>query len=609
MREKLRWLSPALALAVLAGIAHCLLKYESEYLWKVQELNIFLDTPLFLKQQMVTSGWLLTWLGSYFTAFFHYPWIGVSLLCGWWALLMLVLGQTFRIPVKWAVVLLLPVAALVLTNVELGYWIYYLKLRGHFFVATIGTTVAVAAVWVFRLLPAKYCLRQMFMMVSTVVLYPLIGFYGLMAIALMGVITWRLTDMTLTARLTSSVASLLSIVLCPLFFYHFVYHQTSLANIYWTGLPLFIFDKEYAEYYTPYYVLVTVLVVMAAMYCHHRDAVVRKPLLWSGCQLLVVGIVTFALQHYWYKDENFHKELRMAQAIESQDWKAICAEAAIQEDEPTRAIVMMRNLALFRLGRQGNEMYHYKNGSKPYASPLPVNLAQVVGLPLYFCYGQQNMCYRWSMEYCVELGWRAEYLKYLTRCALVSGEFNVARKYLEILKHTRYHKQWATHYERFLDNEKALRVDKEFEPVFHLATGADILNSGQMAAEKNLMVQFLSVNSTDSLYQEQAVYSALWMKDTRLFWPRFIQYAQSHGDQPMPVHFQEAAYLYGHLERGVDVSQMPFDKAIVENYTAFVRDADQYANMGEEQMARMLYPRYGQTFYYEYYFVRNLQTN
>ena len=39
MKEKLRLLSPALLLAALVATAYFLLKYESEYLWKVQELN------------------------------------------------------------------------------------------------------------------------------------------------------------------------------------------------------------------------------------------------------------------------------------------------------------------------------------------------------------------------------------------------------------------------------------------------------------------------------------------------------------------------------------------------------------------------------------------
>jgi len=152
MKEKLKWLSPTLVAAALVAVAYCLLKNESDYLWKAQELNLFLDTPLYLKELAVKSGWLLSWLGSYFTEFFYRPWLGVAMLVGWWLLLIVAMGRTFRVPMKWAVVLLIPVAALLVTDVDLGYWLYYLKLRGHFFVATIGTTLAVAAVWLFRLL-------------------------------------------------------------------------------------------------------------------------------------------------------------------------------------------------------------------------------------------------------------------------------------------------------------------------------------------------------------------------------------------------------------------------------------------------------------------------
>ena len=155
MKDKLKLLSPALVVVALLVTACCLLIFESEVLWKVQEMNLFLDTSLFLKQQMVTSGGLLTWLGCYFTEFFFFPWLGVLLLTLWWAALLLVIWRTFRIPVKWMAVLLVPLAAIIIMNVDLGYWIYYLKLRGHFFIAAMGTTVAVAAVWLFRLIASR----------------------------------------------------------------------------------------------------------------------------------------------------------------------------------------------------------------------------------------------------------------------------------------------------------------------------------------------------------------------------------------------------------------------------------------------------------------------
>ena len=220
MKDKLKLLSPALVVVALLATACSLLIFDSEVLWKVQELNLFLDTPLFLKQQMVTSGWLLTWLGSYFTEFFYYPWLGVLLLTLWWMVLLLVIWRTFRIPVKWTAVLLVPLAAVIIMNVDLGYWIYYLKLRGHFFVAAMGTTVAVAAVWLFRRL-ASYCLPHTssffllpsYLFISTAVLYPLIGFYGLLATLLMGVLLWRLEKQMMTHRVIGSAVGPCSIII------------------------------------------------------------------------------------------------------------------------------------------------------------------------------------------------------------------------------------------------------------------------------------------------------------------------------------------------------------------------------------------------------------
>ena len=597
--------SPVLLLAALVATAYFLLTYESEYLWKLQELNLFLDTPLFLKQQMVTSGWLLTWLGTYFTEFFYHPWIGVLLLCLWWALLMLVTARAFRIPMKWGVLLLIPVAALLVSDVDLGYWIYYLKLRGHFFAGTIGTTLAVASVWLYRLLPSKYYLRPAYMVVSTAVLYPLIGFYGLLATLLMVVLTWRLEGMALSARVVATVVGLLSMAFWPLFYYNYVFCQTNLQNIWWTGLPLFVMDEEYPVYYAPYYILGLSLVLMAAFYRYQAPALLKRPVMWAGCQVVLVAAVVWCVQHYWYRDFNFHKELRMLQCVEQLDWQGVLNEAAYTEDEPTRAIVMMKNLALFRLGRQGDEMYHYKTGAKASTASIPVSMTQVFGRPVYYHYGLLNYCYRWCLEDGVEFGWRAEYLKYLTRCALVNGEYRVARKYIDQLKHTRYHREWTAHYEKFLDNDKAVQADAEFQPILRLMKCPDMLGSDNGLAEKFLMTQFVTVGSDDKLYQEQALIAALWMKDIQTFWPRFFQYAQSHTGEHMPIHFQEAAYLYGNLEHQVDISHMPFDQEVIKTYNDFMAFAQQCQGMSEEQMKTAFYPRFGHTFYYEYFLIRN----
>ncbi len=607
MKKKLKFLSPLVCAIALVAIAVCLLSYEDNYLWKVQELNLHLDTPLFFRQQMVVAGGLLTWLGTWFTEFFYHPVLGVGWLCLWWALLMVLAQRAFRIPIKWTTWLLVPVVLLLLTCVDLGYWLYYLKLRGQFFVATIGMCAACSAVWLFRSLPAKYYLRELVIVVSTAVLYPLVGFYGLLATLLMAIMLWRMEGEKTTSRIVGSVVAAAAIIVIPLIYYRLVYYQTSEANIYWTALPLFRMLEENTEYYIPYYIIVAFFCALAISYRRLPEGDVKHPLWWGLGQIAMLAVLVMGVKTFWYHDYNFNKELSMQRCMEQEDWNGILQEAADLEEEPTRAIVMMKNLALFRLGRQGNEQYRFRTGAKESNSKVPVNMTQVVGRSIYYYYGLPNYCYRWCLEDGVEYGWRAEYLKYMTRCALLNDEQAVARKYINMLRHTRYHREWAEQMAPLLDKHQELASHSTYAPILHLMNFEDKLNSDQAIVEQFLMYHFVYDPSPDTLYHEQAVYSALWTKDIDTFWPHFFRYAQEHLKDHMPTHLQEAAYLYGHLENKVDISHMPFDDSVKQTYDAFMQMAQRcnQMKMNEEQMREAFYPQFGKTFYYEYFLIRN----
>ena len=603
--KTLRWLSPVLALLALVVVGVALVTRESEYLWKAQELNLFLDTPLFLRQQMVTSGWLLTWLGSWFTEFFYHPWLGVTMLCGLWALLMALMSRALRVPVAWTAVLLVPVALLLVMDVDLGYWIYYLKLRGHFFAATIGVLLAVGALWLMRLLPSRWMLRPVFVAVATAALYHLAGFYGLLFALLSAVMVWRLKTPTTTEKAVTTAVAALCLCLVPLVCYRYVFCQTNIVNIWWTGLPLFIFGGEQPQYYIPYILLTVVLLLMAALYGVKAPKALSRPMGWGVAHVLLLAALTWGVSHFWFTDYNFHKELRMQQCVEQCDWQGVLREAADQQVEPTRAIVMMRNLALFRLGRQGDEMYHYPAGAAASDTPLPLNMTQVAGRCIYYNYGMINFCYRWCLEDGVEQGWRVEYLKYLVRCALVNGEQRVARKYISLLRHTRYYGEWADRMEALAAAKGGVGQTEEFAPIIHLLNYDDELASDNAMVEYFLMNKLARTYSEDPLQAEASLVAALWTKDIQTFWPHFFNYARLHPNNHMPRHYQEAAYLYGQLEKAVDVSGMPFDEQVVRDYREFMAMAQQYRGMKEEQLRPIMYPRFGKTFYFEYFLIRN----
>ena len=120
-------------LVALIVVAVALLFYEADLLWKVQQHNVFLNTSLFFHQMMTVPGGMLSYLATFFTQHFYYPWVGVILLCCWWLLLMWLTKRAFNIPGKWTVLTLIPMAILLVANMDMGYWIYFIKLPGYFY--------------------------------------------------------------------------------------------------------------------------------------------------------------------------------------------------------------------------------------------------------------------------------------------------------------------------------------------------------------------------------------------------------------------------------------------------------------------------------------------
>ena len=603
-----------LGLIILAVVAGILLAYEPHFLWKVQEKNLFLCSTLFLKEQLVVPGGMLTWLGTFFTQFLYYPWVGVLMLCCWWLLLMFIVKRTFRIADRWAILLLIPVALLLLTNMDQGYWIYMLKLRGHFFVSTIGTTAVAALLWGFRCVPDHKFLRVIYIFITCALGYPLLGIYGLAAALLMGIWSWRLSASRMTAVINSIVA-VLSVAAVPLFCYRYIYYQVNLANIFWAELPLFFISEEHHTYYIPYYLLTLFFVLLAVVsevgkaktVSMSNKAQKSKRLLgWLAQGVIAVLLVT-GVYHFWMKDENFHHELAMQHHIANLDWEGVLKEAADQKDEPTRAIVMMRNLALSRLGKQGDLMYLYKNGSKAYDAPFGIRLMLVAGPLIYYQYGMLNYCNRLCMEMGVEFGFRVEDYQLLVNCAILENDRPLARKYINILKQTLYYSDWAEQAETLLGHPDLIAKDAEREPITHMLHYQNVLTGDQGYTESFLMRQLArSTYADDPVFQEQALLATLWTKDVNRFWARFGDYVRLHPQGPMPRYYQEAAYLYGKLEDRQDLDKMPFDASVKESFERFATSLSDYDGQDVSLAREDLYPFFGDTYYYDYYTMSNL---
>ena len=425
----------------LFAVAVVLLTYERHVLWKIQEQSLWLDTPLFFKQMMVVPGGLLMYIGTFLMQLLYYPLLGVLVLCGLWWLMMWLMKRAFNVSEQWAPLLLVPVALLLIANTEMGYWIYTVKLRGWYFVATVGVTVIAALLWAFRAVSTSRLWRRVLMVAVAVVGYPLFGSYGLAAVVLMAIGIWRL-DGDKWQALVDTVIGALLVVAVPLLCYQYVYYQTNMVNLWWTALPIFKIVEENTEYYIPYALLGVCLLLLVVVKWTKEDAKGKK--LRTAVVVAVLAATVYGVWYGWMKDENFHREAAMYHYAEQCNWEDVLKEADKQQDVTTRAVALMRNLALARLGRQSTEMYRYPNGSKKPASPFAPPASMVIGDLIYYHYGMLNDSHHMCIEAGVEFGWRPEHLKYLARCGLMANEVNVMYKYTEILKHTLFHGDVAT---------------------------------------------------------------------------------------------------------------------------------------------------------------------
>ncbi len=162
---------------------------------------------------------------------------------------MWLVQRAFNIPGKWTVLTLMPVAILLVANMDMGYWVYFIKQPGYFYVATIGTTVATALVWAYRVLNegdkqsfvSHLSFQYLFPVITCIVGYPLFGVYALAATALMAVLSWRISSQptSVTNKLVTSIVALLSMIAVPLLCYRYVYYgTTSQTSIGWLSRRL-----------------------------------------------------------------------------------------------------------------------------------------------------------------------------------------------------------------------------------------------------------------------------------------------------------------------------------------------------------------------------------
>lgn len=580
--------------------------FEHEYLYRVQELSLWLPTEVYFDERMMVPGGLMSYIACFLTQFFYYPMLGSLLFVGLLFVVQLLTRKVFDIPARWGLLTIVPVALILSCAMEAGYWIFQIKTQGYFYSMLVGFLFTLSAIRLYQI--SKRWVRYITVALIAAAGYPLFGFYALLALLSIVVLEATSKERNIAVALLCIAAAIAT----PILYYN-VYEQTRFVRMFTAGMPAFEFIVRDLRTWIPYILLYLFPLVMPFIRFNRSGNHVQTKKRFMLTQGIGIGLIVFIVQLFWFRDPNFRAEIKMNHAMERLEWRKALDIAKAQKQTPTRLIVLNRNLALLKLGRAGDEMFHYLDGGEPAASPFEIRLMQVGGKMLYYHYARMNFCYRWCLEDAVEYGWKVDYMKYMVKTSIVSGEYDLAMKYINTLKKTLFYKEWAKKYEKMAKNPELIAKDREMASILPLYQFEDQLDGDNTLVEIYLLNYFAHTYSdlNTPMFDEASLMCALTLKDIQTFWNCFFRYANSHKTDRMPTHYQEAALLYGNLEKTVDISKMPFDKSVKMRFQDFMRFAQKHAveNVERDPEAKKLfYERFGNTFWYFYFFIRDVKS-
>ncbi|MBR4988636.1 MAG: hypothetical protein IKY85_01860 [Bacteroidaceae bacterium] len=611
------------------GLWIVLSTYESALLFRINELSVFLFDDLFFESMMSKPAGFLHYISSFFVQFFYYPALGAAIYVALLYAVYKLVISVFGLQKSYKLLALLPVLALLVSNTQLGYWIFYLKQPGYWYMALLATLLFLLALWCFK--RVKVVLRMFFVVVWVFVGYPLLGAYALVAAFLMGCydVAASLSERKniLLPSLTLAVAV---VAACAIpYVYYYCYTSVSAEHMYGAGLPITQWIGSYVAkvehetfsywhfvylYWIPLILLFSSFVgfcVLVALRTKLHDGKKIERIV-AACVVLSAAVLVCL---FWYNDTNFRIENKQNNAMWECKWRDV-AEYARDTEKTTRQIVLNKNIALFKLGTASNEMFSYPDGSSDILAPMPVHLTQTGGKMIYFQYGKFNFSYRWCMEDAVEYGWRIEYLKHAARSMLLAGEYRLAQRYIDILKRTMFYRGWAEDLEKYILDPALIEKTNEFAMPLQLSCYEDALGVDESFVEAYLTGEFKYISDKPTLlYIEVALMSAMIRKDSKLFWYLIDRYFKECEPTRLPRYYQEALLLFLNIDKGKTVSVSPgfvdkfVSKSVQRKLESFVARTKKYKGMKEEEMAKYFKDDYADTYFYFYFFVRKIKTN
>lgn len=631
------------AIAISAIIWPLMSLCYGDWLIRIESKSLFLYDTIFLQETILQPTGVLNYLSLFFTQFLHLPWLGSLLFCLLLILAAFLTRQVFDIDNKDTYLAFMPSVLIAILNVCTGYALYIIKTPGFFFSPVIGYTITIFAILCIKRVKSPV-LSIPLIITWTILGYIAFGVYALASAVAIAIVEQR-RESARSSKIAFAVFSFTFVFIAPLLTSFISTRYNGFVSALLAGFPVLTHEHSF-KLYRIVAVLLIALPALLSFYYRSVKQLTKK----GNPYILLTVLIIYCVSIYlcWFKDINFHAEQKMSNAIDNLNWEVVCkthkeiSEKRSNSDskmynkltsltdnatsaeetseiiekhkdkfyEPSRMMVLLKNLALVKTGKESDTAFSYKDGGRVQKFRSTIPLIMQCGKQLYLHYGLPNFAYRWCIEEAVEYGWNSETLKYAAKSCILTGDYKLATKFITRLEKTLFHKEWAKEMSQYVNNPSLIEDSAEMQNIKSLMCYDSELSNDKSLIETYLLNHFTKNRGTHATpyFDRVAMLWAMQTQDIPTFWICFNNYLTTNNPTEMPRHYQEAAILYGNLEKSVDVSKMPFDKSVITTYENFNKYVQQNRVSNMELARYPFYQRFGKTFYYFYYFVRNLNT-
>ena len=557
-----------------------ILYINQEVFYTAHDRSEFLFGTPFFHHLMSKPFGLMQYVGAWLTQLFYRPGVGTAVMMIIWALIFWVGTKAFRLQGSASALMLLPVACLLTSVVDQGYWIYISTIRGYWFSQSVGYLVMLLLLWAARSTPRKWHLAWYILGVCS---YPVLGWFALLFILCLAFtekVTWR---EYLGIALLFFTASIWHVLL---------YSNLKFGDVVLAGFPRFQTPIDTTERLSiPFWVLaaVSVLIPLCGRY------LTRPVFKWIAPVLCAVAGIAFT-SSLMFHDKNYINEMRMVRYAFDDNWKEVL-KMAEENKQPTTTMMFLKNVALMNEGGLFDRSFKLGNNAANITNPdtLHVTLLDIASPLVYYNYGMINEAIRLSFENAIQAGFSPFYLKMLARCAKAVGDEKLVERYTTILHHSPFYGNWQP--------APVTEKIKELQKCY-----PDEL-TGVENSDSYIINSISQWNESDSkVASEQALFYSMLRCDSRRFWASLRNYVKTHMDEEFPLHAQEAYIMY--MDRAPEEKRiiLPITQAVYDGYTQFWDTLQQLVKPGVslESVGEAMREEWGDTYWWYNVFGRKL---